>query len=296
MADKNKNYLKRAFNRKAANFSNVDFLHPIVRDELLERLSMFRLKPLQSLVLGGGGGELATALRGLYPNTNCVSIDSSEAMSELAQQQGDVLCADMLELPLTDNSVDLIVSNLALQYGANAQGSLQSVLNEINRVLKPGGLLLTAFCGNGSFAELRQSCARDNYEHFDALPDLHNAGDEMLKAGFRDPVLDTELLTITYSSFDKLIHELRALSATRQISRRRKGLGGKAYWQQTRLNYESQRNVDDKLPVTIELVYAHARGGEAPKPAEPAEYSVPLSRLLGRGPRKMTTDDPTDED
>jgi malonyl-CoA O-methyltransferase len=296
MADKNKNYLKRAFNRKAANFSKADFLHAIVRDELLERLSMFRLKPLQSIVLGGGGGELAEALRRQYPGTRCLSIDSSEAMSELAQRHGEALCADMLELPLADNSVDLIVSNLTLQYGANPLGSLQSVLNEINRVLKPGGLLLTAFCSNGSFAELRESCARDNYEHFDTLPDLHIAGDEMLKAGLRDPVLDTEPLTITYSSFDKLINELRAVSATRQISRRRKGLGGKTYWQQTRLNYDTQRNVDDKLPVTIELVYAHARGGEAPKLAEPAEYSVPLSRLLGRGPRKMTTDEPADDD
>ena len=286
MTDKNKNYLKRAFNRKAANFSKADFLHAIVRDELLERLSMFRLKPLQSIVLGGGGGELAEALRRQYPGTRCLSIDSSEAMSELAQHHGEALCADMLELPLADNSVDLIVSNLTLQYGANPLGSLQSVLNEINRVLKPGGLLLTAFCSNGSFAELRESCARDNYEHFD----------EMLKAGLRDPVLDTEPLTITYSSFDKLINELRAVSATRQISRRRKGLGGKTYWQQTRLNYDTQRNVDDKLPVTIELVYAHARGGEAPKLAEPAEYSVPLSRLLGRGPRKMTTDEPADDD
>jgi malonyl-CoA O-methyltransferase len=294
MPNRNQRYLQQAFSRKAASYSKADFLHAELRYRLLERLQLFTHQPETILVLGGGGGELAAALSQQYPAANCLSVDSSAGMTEQAQQRCNALCADLLALPLAADSIDLIVSNFTLQYCADQQAGLLPALREINRVLKPDGLLLISFPGNQSFPEYRSAIADDGYLHLDPLPDLQRAGDAMLQAGLQNPVLDSEQLTITYDTFDKAIAELRAVSASALVSRRRPGLGGKHYWATTRQRYEALRTAEGLLPVSLEIVYAQARGGQLPvERSRPAEVGVPLSRLLGRGPRKMTSDDET---
>jgi len=294
MPNRNQQYLQRAFTRMAPGYSKADFLHAEVRSRLLERLQMFTHQPQTVLVLGGGCGELAAALSQQYPAANCVSVDNSAGMTEQASQRCNAVCADLLALPVDDDSIDLVVSNFTLQYCAAEQTGLLPALREMNRVLKPDGLLLISFPGNQSFPEYRSAIPADGYLHLDPLPDLHHAGDAMLQAGLANPVLDSEQLMITYDSFDKAIAELRAVSASSAVSRRRQGLGGKQHWAMMRQRYEAQRTAAGLLPVSLEIVYALARGGQLPaQTSGPVEIGVPLSRLLGRGPRKMTSDDDT---
>ncbi|MDG1462614.1 MAG: methyltransferase domain-containing protein [Gammaproteobacteria bacterium] len=284
-------YLRRAFDRNADDFNENDFLHCEVRSRILERLPLFKIQPNTILDLGGGTGELGKELQKNFFNAQVISLDSSVNMATLAEENVDSICAEVRQLPFAENSIDMIVSNFALHYCADEEIKLRTTLKEINRVLRPGGLLLFTLPGRDSLFELRESFSA-KFEHIDQLPDLHNLGDEMLAAGLVDPVLDSEVLTITYEKFDQLIRELRAVSSTRSVSKRRHSLGGKADWKTARQNYEKLRNTDNKLPATIELVYAHAWGGQPPQGhyGDEGEYSVPLSRLLKRGPRKMDTD------
>ena len=284
-------YLRRAFDRKASEFGENDFFHRETRSRIQDRLPLFKIEPKTILDLGGGTGEMAQALRQTYPEAQIISLDSSIKMAAQAQACASSICADIRQLPFAENGIDMIVSNLALHYCADAEVKLGGTLREINRVLRPGGLLLFTLPGRDSLFELRESFSQ-HFEHVDQLPDLHNLGDEMLGAGLVDPVLDSEVLTITYDTFDQLIKELRAVEGTRSIGKRRQALGGKQDWQAARQNYEQHRNADNKLPVTIELVYGHAWGGQPPQGiyGDEGEYSVPLSRLLKRGPRKMDTD------
>jgi len=292
MTNRNQRYLQRAFDRMAPGYSNADFLHAEVRRQLLERLQLYTHKPQTILVLGGGCGELAETLSQQYSGANCISVDSSACMTAQALQRSNAQCADILALPFADDSIDLVVSNFTLQYCADEQAGLLPALLEMNRVLKLDGLLLMSFPGNQSFPEYRSALSNDGYLHLDPLPDIHHAGDAMLRAGLSTPVLDSEQLTITYDTFDKAIAELRAVTTSSAISRRRQGLGGKQHWHITRQGYEAQRTTEGLLPVSLEIVYAQARGGALPtQNTGPVEVGVPLSRLLGRGPRKMTSDD-----
>ncbi|MCK5667302.1 MAG: hypothetical protein KAI17_27635, partial [Thiotrichaceae bacterium] len=97
--------------------------------------------------------------------------------------------------------------------------------------------------------------------------DMHDIGDTLLQDGFAEPVMEAEVLTVTYDSVEGLMHDLKAIGANvtataQQIeadteSSVRKGLGGKSMLQTVRQGYEKYRQ-DGLLPATYEIIYGHA--------------------------------------
>jgi malonyl-CoA O-methyltransferase len=86
---------------------------------------------------------------------------------------------------------------------------------------------------------------------------MHDLGDALLKAGFAEPVMDMEVITLTYDKLDNLFGDLRHSGASNASTARPRGLSGKRGWQQARQNYEALRR-DGRLPATFEIVYGHA--------------------------------------
>jgi len=282
--NRDQRYQRRTFDKLAAAFSSHDFFHTEIRERLFDRLPLFRINPDVAVDLGGGTGEGLQLLRTAYPKARVFSIDSSAGMAR--QADSGSICAEALQLPFENDSIDMIVSNLMLHYCQN----INDVLAEINRVLRPEGLLLFSMLGQDSLQELRSAwAAADRHQHVDTFADQHDVGDAMLHAGLREPVLDTEVLTITYEDIDKLLLELRTVATTRTASSHNPGLTGKQSWQLMRAEYEGRRNEAGQLPVTMEVIYGHAWGGTRPQ-EQNGEIHIPVSQLLGRGPRKMDTD------
>jgi len=276
--------LARRFDRIASGFEAHDFLHAEVRERLLERLPLFRLDPERILDLGCGTGGSKTLLEKHFPEVPVFYLDVSGQMCKQAGEQA--IQANALQLPFPDNSLDLVLSNFMLHYVSD----LPAAFREVNRVLCHGGLFLFNIAGAQSLQELREAWSFDNYPHIDALPDLQTVGDVVQSTGLTDPVLDSEIITVTYTSFSKMIRELRAVSTARDTGNRRQGLTGKTLWSTMRAACEAGRDTEGKLPVSIEVIYGHAFGGNIKTAAEPAEVEIPLSQLLGRGPRKMDND------
>lgn len=284
--EKNRSRLQQRFDRLATDFDNNDFLHAEVRGRLLDRLPLFRLDPERILDLGCGTGGSRAVLSRHFPEVATYYLDLSEKMAASAGRGG--ICADATRLPFPDNSFDLIISNFMLHYVAD----LPAAIREANRVLRYGGLFLFSIAGSETLHEIRDAWSFDKHPHVDGLPDLKTVGDVVTSAKLTDPVLDSEVITVTYSSFDKMVNEISLVSAARDIGQRRQGLTGKNLWSTMRANCEANRDADDRLPVSIEVIYGHAFGGklqDANKTA-PETVEVPLSQLLGRGPRKMTND------
>ncbi|WP_254491521.1 methyltransferase domain-containing protein, partial [Salmonella enterica] len=72
------------------------------------------------------------------------------------------LCGDAAALPLADNSVDVIFSNLCLQW----VDDLPAVFAGFRRVLKPGGLLVCSTFGPETLVELNEAfAAADDRPH-----------------------------------------------------------------------------------------------------------------------------------
>ncbi|XOK60568.1 class I SAM-dependent methyltransferase [Paenibacillus elgii] len=103
--------------------------------------------------LGAGSGRLSSALIGQA--RSLTATDASSAMLDVLKEripEADrprlrTVVADHRELPLPDASADLIVSGWSLCYLTNSNdplwtSNLERILQEINRVLRPGGTVI----------------------------------------------------------------------------------------------------------------------------------------------------------
>jgi malonyl-CoA O-methyltransferase len=87
--------------------------------------------------------------------------------------------------------------------------------------------------------------------------DMHDVGDMLVHQGFSNPVMDMEVMTLTYDSIEQLMRELKALGAHNITAGRDRGLTGKGTLASVRRRYESLRD-NGKLPATFEVIYGHA--------------------------------------
>ena len=282
--------VRRRAGRAAAAYASVDTLAREVSRRMGERLDYIRIEPRRILDLGCGPGADLPAFAERYPGVPRVGIDSAPAM--LAQARGetglikrllrfgkpaepDFVCADARALPLARGSVSLAWSNLMLQWLHDPLPALK----EIHRVLEVGGMLMFSTLGPDTLKELRAALPPSDAEHLHRFIDMHDLGDALVGAGFSDPVMDMEMLTVTYTSLDDLLHDLRASGSANAAVTRPRGLVGKGHWQKLRANYERLRR-DGRLPATVEVVYGHAWKA-APKVTEDGRAIVRFERKPG---------------
>lgn len=282
--------VRRRAGRAASGYATVDTLAREISRRMAERLDYIRIEPKRILDLGcGPGADLATFAE-RYPGVARIAIDSAPAM--LTQARGeksllkrlmrfgkpaepDFVCADATALPLARGSVSLAWSNLMLQWLHDPLPALK----EIHRTLEVGGLVMFSTFGPDTLKELRASLPPSQAEHLHRFIDMHDLGDALVGAGFSDPVMDMEILTVTYTKLDDLFHDLRTSGSTNAALSRPRGLVGKKHWEELRSNYETLRR-DGRLPATVEVVYGHAWKA-APKVLDDGRAIVRFERKPG---------------
>jgi malonyl-CoA O-methyltransferase len=252
-------WVRRSFDRAAKTYDAAAVLHAEVRENLLARLQLTALSPSVVLDAGAGTGHAARALKRRYPKAQIVALDSSRLMlHEAARQQSWLrpfarVCADAGLLPLADASVDLIVSNLMLQWC-----NPDAVFAEFRRVLAPHGLLSFSAFGPDTLRELRTAWDQvDSHSHVHQFIDMHDLGDALVRAGFASPVLDVERYILKYLTVRKVAEDLKATGAHNATTGRARGLTGARKFAAMQAAYENFRQ-DGRLPATYEVVFAHA--------------------------------------
>jgi malonyl-CoA O-methyltransferase len=164
------------------------------------------------------------------------------------------ICADMEAIPLAENSVDMVWSNLSLQWC----NDLDQVFTQIAKTLTHNGLFIFSTFGPSTLHELRMSLASfSQYSHVNQFIDMHDIGDALIRCGFSDPVLDVDVYTLTYSTFKEIMYDLKQIGARNALQGRAKGMTGKGFLYQLEKLYEVYR-ADEKLPASYEVVYGHA--------------------------------------
>lgn len=267
-------WVRRSFDRAAPSYDSSAVIHREVRENLLQRLDMTRLQPRVILDAGAGTGHASRALKGRYPKALVLALDSSRGMLAAAARQRSWLrpfervCADAELLPLAQGSVDLIVSNLLLQW-CNPDAAFA----EFRRVLKPDGLLSFTCFGPDTLRELRAAWKEvDSHSHVHRFIDMHDLGDALVRTGFSAPVLDVERFTLSYLDVRKVAADLKATGAHNAAAGRAKGLTSKAKFAAMQASYENFRQ-GGRLPATFEVIFAHAWAGRR-APAEPVTVSL----------------------
>ncbi|TDR76538.1 malonyl-ACP O-methyltransferase BioC [Paludibacterium purpuratum] len=269
--------VRAAFERAATSYDGAAVLQREVAARMAERLDYIKVAPKVILDAGSGTGEGAAELRRRYPDARVIELDLAQAMllaSRGKQQQAAGLvsrlfgrdkpwqvCADIERLPLADASVDMIWSNLAIQW-VNIP---DSAFAEFRRVLKPEGMVLFSTLGPDTLQELRHAFSGlDGLTHVNRFIDMHDLGDAMLSGGLSEPVMDMEKIVLTYAAARDVMRDLKAIGAHNATAGRGRGLMGKRAWQQVEAAYETWRR-EGRLPATYEVVYGHAWRGQDKK-------------------------------
>lgn len=257
--------LKRSFNRAMASYDAAAVLQNVVGKRLLQRLDLVKLEPEVVIDLGSATGVYTRQLKQRYKKAKVLGIDLAQQMSCYARKQGNwfskerYICADAEFLPLADNSVSLIFSNLMLQWMVNPDRLFQ----EIHRVLIPGGLLMFTSFGPDTLKEMRHSWSLvDDKIHVNRFLDMHDVGDSMTSGGFTGTVMDTESITMTYDSVSELHQDLRDLGEVNMNYGRRKGLTSPILWRQYLQAYQKFQTSVGDIPATWDIVYGHAWASE----------------------------------
>lgn len=258
--------MRRSFSRAATAYDESAVLQREVCTRMLERLDYIKMKPASLLDAGSGTGWGGRQLAEKYPDAQVISLDIAIGMLQAAHGRAAwwqklfggkrqlPVCADVEALPLASNSLEMVWSNLAVQWC----NDLPATFVELHRVLKTEGMLMFSTFGPDTLKELRQAFSGvDDRSHLNRFADMHDMGDMLVQAGFSEPVMDMEYMTLTYNDVRGVLHDLKAIGAHNATAGRPQGLMGKAAFARLVENYEKLRR-DGKLPATYEVVYGHA--------------------------------------
>lgn len=265
--------LRQRYGRAAASSDGADPLIREIARRMDERLDYIRVAPARVLDLGCGTGADLVRLGERFPEAQLIAADFALPMLARARarrpatMQGGLLrrllggtgkplpavAADACALPFARGSMGMVWSNLML----TALDEPLPALKEIHRVLEVGGMLMFSTLGPDTLRELRAALPAAAGERVHRFIDMHDIGDALVKAGFADPVMDMEMVTLTYADIDGLFADLRATGSTNASTARPRGLTGRGAWAAARATYERLRR-DGRLPATFELIQGHA--------------------------------------
>lgn len=192
-------------------------------EDLLENLSFFSMTPEKILDLGCGTGFFLSRLQSCYPNAEVIGIDFSKKMLEKISSPHRKIFSTAENITLESKSVDMIFSNLLFPWISDPH----TVISEVFRVLKPGGVFIFSSLGPDTFKEL--------ITH-QIFPDMHDLGDALVKTHFMEPVMQAQYFEFKYSNQEKMQDEFKF----------------------TGLNYFFDEVDKESNIVTFELVYGHA--------------------------------------
>ncbi len=283
------------FSRRG-DLSSAQFLYGEIARRMDERLRLVRLQPEQLLDAGCGAGQQIKLLHARYPTARYLGQDHNPRLLQYARQsakqhlsggwrqtlsqwrgkpaQAQWLEADLAHTGLAPESLDLVWSNLALHWHA----APHDVLQEWSRILKLNGLVFFSCFGPATLQEVRAAAHQAGLST--ATPsfvDMHDFGDLLIEKGFADPVMDQEVLTLTYATPEKLLADVKALGGNPSLGRR-PGLLGRDRYQRLLAALDAQRKTDGRLHLTIEVAYGHAwRTGTLR--AAPGETRISVSAI-----------------
>lgn len=247
----------RAFSAAAASYDHEASLQRAVGHELLRQLPE-SLAVASWLDLGCGTGYFCRQLQNRHPQALGLAVDIAPGMLQQARTDRPgpaYLCGDAQALPLAGASVDLVFSSLALQWCAD----FSMVLDEIYRVLKPGGICVFSSLASGTLHELstswQQACSQPRVNRFRSFARYRQlCGKSSLQA---DSLYCRATLQ-HYPDVRSVNRHLKGIGAQHLQNGQRRGLLGRAAWQRMQDAYEELRQPAG-LPVTWQVVYGVLR-------------------------------------
>ena len=266
--------------RTLKKFSEHDFLFSWAEAQLLERLDDIKRNFPLAVQLGGRRTEnFDQALKERAGTQHLVTMDAFGSSAHIL--------GDEEFLPFNETSLDLVISNLAL----HSVNDLPGALLQIRKSLKPDGLFIAALAGGETLHELRDCLMHAELELKGGISprvfpfaDKQQMGALLQRAGFALPVVDSDLVTVTYDTLFNLMHDLRGMGESNIIAERSRVNPGKALFMKAAEHYAQAYAEDDgRIKASFEIIFLI---GWAPHesqqlPLKPGSAQMRLAEALG---------------
>jgi SAM-dependent methyltransferase len=275
--------VRRHRDRAAGRFFEHDFLFREIGERLVERLDDVTRTFPRVLDVGCRTGFVGALLRGRPGVEQVVGLELSSAMARRAGP--GVVIGDEELLPFADGAFDLVISNLALHWTNDLPGALA----QLRRALKPDGLLLAAMFGGETLAALRAALIEAELgetggvsPRVSPVADLRDAGMLLQRAGFELPVVDGDLLTVTYADALALMRDLRGMGETNAIAERKRSLTRRSVLARAAAAYP-EREPDGRIRAGFQVIFltGWSPHESQPKPLRPGSATTRLADALG---------------
>jgi malonyl-CoA O-methyltransferase len=242
------------------------WLHQEIARRMAERLPILRLQPARVIDWWSTAGAGRALLQARYPHAELLAIETAARRAALEactspwrRQLGRLVTGRKTPAVLPDDAPpppgQLLWSNMMLHWC----GDLRGLLAHWHAALEVEGMLMFSCLGPDTLASLRRVYRAAGWgEPTCSFMDMHDLGDALVSAGFADPVMDMELLTLTWDSPAALLAELRSLGGNTS-PQRHTGLRTPAW--KTQLDKALVDELGDsagRLRLEFEIVYGHA--------------------------------------
>ena len=254
------------------------FLMDWTMEQIMDRLSFIKKEFGVCAQIGCRGESLKNKIRGekLYFTTDITSNN----------YKPDILCDEEF-LPFLPHSIDLVISSLNL----HTVNDLPGCLLQIKNILKPDGLFMAAILGGETLKELRECLGETELEIYGGITprvapftDKQQIGGLLQRAGFALPVVDSDIITVTYDSIFHLMRDLRMMGEGNAILERQRTFTKKSlFFRAGEIYSQKYASKDGRINASFEIIFMT---GWSPhesqqKPLKPGSAQSRLSDILG---------------
>ena len=270
--------IRKRRERAKKTFQNHDFLFQWSQKQLTERLSDVARTFDDALHIGSRGTVTDQKIETLY------TLDITDTPTD---DCGLYIQASEELLPIKPQSMDLIISNLNL----HTVNDLPGTLLQIRQALKDDGLFLASILGGETLHELRKVMSDVELSKYGGISprvapfaDKPQMGDLLQRAGFALPVVDSDIITVTYDNAFKLFEDLRGMGESNTIVARNKVPVSKSFFMEVAQAYQEQfAEADGRITASFEVIFllGWAPHASQQKPLRPGSATHKLADVLG---------------
>jgi len=263
--------------RRLARAPEPPWLHAEVARRMAEKLQVILHQPELVIDWWSGLGAGAALLAQAYPKAARVLVEPDAVWAARSREQaqrpwwsagrwtGAPVSVVTSDEPIAPGA-GLVWANMML----HAVVDPTALIDRWQRLLRADGFVMFSCLGPGTLRELRALYARLGWPApTPGFVDMHDFGDMLVHAGFADPVMDQETLTLRWSNPRALLAELRLLGGNTAPDRFA-GLRTRRWRDHLERELEALAGPDGTLGLSFEVAYGHAfkaaprlRAGEA---------------------------------
>ena len=243
-----------SFSKAANHYDQFAQLQRDIGEQLLKNIK--QVTPKAIVDLGCGTGYFSEKLVSKFPQCELVCFDLSDAMLAQVQQRNinniSLKQGDIDLLPFCENSLDLIYSNLVVQWSDD----LSVCLKQIKNSLKIEGKAYLTTLMTGSLDELKQAWKSvDDKPHTNSFLSLATIEQMLADCDFTDVVLKTETRTLQYNNVVEVMRALKGIGANHVHGHQSVQLSGKTLLKQLEVGYQPFKNDSGLLNLTYQVCY-----------------------------------------